>query len=50
LGLLYTSHALTALIAIRPESIISLHHLLGHVDDYVGALSCLHCRSEKGKP
>ena len=32
-----------ALIAIRPESNISMHHLLGHVDDYVGALPCLHC-------
>ena len=37
-------------IAIRPESIIYKNRFLGHVDDYVGALPCLHCRGEKGKP
>ena len=39
-----------ALTAIRPESIIYKNHSLSYIDDYVGALPCLHCRDEKGKP
>ena len=52
MGLLYTTPALPALHPPHPslESIISLNRPAGHVDDYAGALPCLHCGGEKGKP
>ena len=31
-------------------AIIFLNRPPGHEDDYVGALPCLHCGGEKGKP
>ena len=39
-----------ALTVIRPESIIHKNRSLSHIDDYVGAMPCLYCRDEKGKP
>ena len=52
LGLLYTTPALPALHHPQSESvaIIFLNRPPDHVDDYVGALPCLHCGGEKGKP
>ena len=52
MGLLYTTLALPALHHPQSESvaIIFLNRPPGHVDDYVGALPCLHCGGEKWKP
>ena len=53
MGLLYTTPALPALHPPHPSQ-PTTNHLpespSGPCDDYVGALPCLHCGGEKGKP